>query len=274
MPEAGHEGFSGTNAMKNYRIWGKRPYRVAVVHGGPGAPGYMAPVARELAKNTGVLEPLQTKDSINGQVKELADVLKNHADIPVVLIGHSWGAMLSCITTAHYPDLIKRLILIGTVPLGWKDLPDFTPTRLSRLSEAERVEFLSLAEFIWDGAAEDKSEPFGRFIRLITKSESYDLIPMKDEVLQYQLDINIAVGLEMRKFTGNDGLLKASRQITCPVTAICGDYDVRPAGDVKESLSRVYKDFKFFLLEKCGHFPWMERFARDKLYEILKKEIV
>ena len=49
--------------MKNLRVRGKKPYAVAVVHGGPGMPGYMAPVARELAKDTGVLEPLQTKDS-------------------------------------------------------------------------------------------------------------------------------------------------------------------------------------------------------------------
>jgi hypothetical protein len=56
--------------MKNLRKYGKSPYEVAVVHGGPGAPGEMAPVAKELSLLTGVLEPLQTADSLEGQVRE------------------------------------------------------------------------------------------------------------------------------------------------------------------------------------------------------------
>ena len=57
--------------MKNLRIYGNKPFSVAVIHGGPGAPGEMAPVARELASVKGVLEPLQTADSLEGQVDEL-----------------------------------------------------------------------------------------------------------------------------------------------------------------------------------------------------------
>jgi len=34
------------------------------------------------------------------------------------------------------------------------------------------------------------------------------------------------------------------------------------------------KNYRFILLEKCGHEPWQEKYARDKFYEILKKEIV
>jgi pimeloyl-ACP methyl ester carboxylesterase len=273
MPETGHEGFPVEDDMKNFRTWGKPPYKVAVVHGGPGTPGAVAPVARELAKNTGVLEPLQTKDSIDGQVEELADVLKKHANIPVVLIGHSWGATLSCLTTACHPHLVKKLILIGTVPLDWKEMPDYMLTWLNRLSEEERVEFLSLANLTWDGTAEDRSEPMGRFIRLVVKAESYDLIPLEDEVLQYQIGINMAIGREIRKLLGGGELLKASRQITCPVAAIHGDFDARPANAVKESLSHFLKNFKFILLENCGHNPWMERYARDKFFKVLREEI-
>ena len=55
--------------MENLRIYGRKPYAIAVVHGGPGAPGSIAPVARELSKDMGVLEPLQTKDSLEGQIE-------------------------------------------------------------------------------------------------------------------------------------------------------------------------------------------------------------
>ena len=33
--------------MKNLRKYGKPPFNVAVIHGGPGVPGEMAPVARD-----------------------------------------------------------------------------------------------------------------------------------------------------------------------------------------------------------------------------------
>jgi hypothetical protein len=52
--------------MDNLRKYGREPYTLALIHGGPGAPGEMAPVARELSRAYGVLEPLQTATTLNG----------------------------------------------------------------------------------------------------------------------------------------------------------------------------------------------------------------
>lgn len=81
--------------MKNLRIYGNKPFNIAVIHGGPGVPGEMAPIAQELSAVRGILEPLQTATSLKGQVQELQTVLKENGDLPVTLIGWSWGAMLS-----------------------------------------------------------------------------------------------------------------------------------------------------------------------------------
>lgn len=78
--------------MENLRRYGNQPFNTVVLHGGPGAPGEMAPVARELSSLRGVLEPLQTASSIEGQIQELHTVLKENGDLPVTLIGWSWGA--------------------------------------------------------------------------------------------------------------------------------------------------------------------------------------
>ncbi|MCG7853028.1 MAG: alpha/beta hydrolase, partial [Methanosarcinaceae archaeon] len=88
------------------RKYGSAPFSVAVIHGGPGAAGEMAPVARELAPVCGTLEPLQTSASIDGQVRELQTILKTHGDIPVILVGHSWGAWLSFIFTSRHPGYV------------------------------------------------------------------------------------------------------------------------------------------------------------------------
>ena len=60
--------------IKNLRKYGKAPFSIAVIHGGPGAAGEMAPVANELASSWGILEPLQTAMSLQGQVEELTRI--------------------------------------------------------------------------------------------------------------------------------------------------------------------------------------------------------
>ena len=102
--------------MINPRRYGSAPFRVAVVHGGPGAAGEMAAGAHELSSDRGVLEPLQTERSLHGQVEELTSQLQESSDPPITLIGFSWGAWLSLILAAQYPHLVSRLILIGSGP--------------------------------------------------------------------------------------------------------------------------------------------------------------
>jgi hypothetical protein len=43
----------------------------AIIHGGPGAPGFTGTVARELASDWGIMEPLQTVTSLERQMREL-----------------------------------------------------------------------------------------------------------------------------------------------------------------------------------------------------------
>lgn len=77
--------------MKNLRKYGNAPFNIAVIHGGPGVPGEMAPVARQLSTDWGILEPLQTAISLEGQVQELKSVLEENGSLPMTLVGHSWG---------------------------------------------------------------------------------------------------------------------------------------------------------------------------------------
>ena len=126
--------------MQNLRKYGKAPFTIAVIHGGPGAAGQMAPVARELSLNWSVLEPIQTETSLEGQVEELKNVLENNSTPPVTLIGSSWGAMLGYILTARDPALVKKLILVGSGVYQEKYAVKIHETRINRLNEAEKKE--------------------------------------------------------------------------------------------------------------------------------------
>jgi pimeloyl-ACP methyl ester carboxylesterase len=68
-------------------------------------------------------------------------------------------------------------------------------------------------------------------------------------------------------------LLELGKQIQCPVVAIHGAVDSHPAEGVREPLSSVLPDFRFHLLERCGHTPWMERQVRDEFYRLLGQEL-
>ncbi len=307
--------------MKNLRKYGNPPFDIAVIHGGPGAPGEMAPVARELSfahsahpdhyahpensahpghytypdyyansnyyaypdraadsfeppiSGRGVLEPLQTAVTLDGQVRELKAVLNEHAALPVTLIGFSWGAMLSYIFAASHPEFVKKLVLVGSGPYEEKYADIIRRKRGSRLSKVERTETHSRIPELNDISNGNKNASFARFGQLMSLADSYDPLPHDDEVLEYQYVINKNVWGDASKLRSNGKLLKLGRKIRCPVIAIHGDYDPHPFEGVRDPLSGVLKDFQYVLLEKCGHRPWIEREAKDMFYDVLKGEI-
>jgi pimeloyl-ACP methyl ester carboxylesterase len=259
--------------MKTLRTYGKPPFSVAVIHGGPGAPGEMAPVARELARTRGVLEPLQTESSIIGQVQELKRVLEENAGLPVTLIGFSWGAILSFIFTAENPSMVKRLILVGSGVFEEKYAAGIGRTRISRLSPEEQREMEMLLVRLNDPREEEKDIIFARVGEYLARSDSYDPYPVPEEVIAYQYDIFTSVWREAGALRKRGDLLAMGRRIHCPVVAIHGDFDPHPADGVRLPLSRVLCDFRFILLERCGHRPWIERAARERFFVILQAEL-
>lgn len=260
--------------MKNLRKYGNPPFTVAVIHGGPGAAGETAPVARTLSNNYGVLEPLQTVDSLEGQIAELKSVLEDNGNLPLTLIGFSWGAWLSYIFTARYPDLVKKLILVSSGPFEEKYVAGINEVRMSRLSEEEKTEVISLYRKFNDSRIEAKDEVFQRFGKLFSKADAYDPIKNDSDKIIYDFKIFQNVWKEAEEVRKNGLLLDLGGKIKCPVIAIHGDYDPHPAKGVKEPLARKLMDFKLILLENCGHKPWIEKQAKDKFYKILKMEII
>jgi pimeloyl-ACP methyl ester carboxylesterase len=262
--------------MKNLRKYGKVPFNVAVIHGGPGAGGEMAPVARELASGWGVLEPIQTATSLEGQVEELRTVLEIYGDLPVILIGFSWGAWLSFIVTAHYPPLVKKLILVGSGPYEEKYVARLQEARLSRLSEEERAELESLIRALGDPATEDRDRLLARLGALASKTDEYD--PITDESDAFdsvgtQGDVFQPVWKEAAELRRSGQLLALGKHIKCPVVAIHGDYDPHPAEGVQKPLAVILGSFRFIRLKNCGHKPWSERGARNEFYAILEEEL-
>ncbi len=260
------------------RKYGRAPFDVAVIHGGPGAGGEMGPVARELSSDFGVLEPIQTAISLDGQVEELKAVLESNASIPVTLIGYSWGAWLSFIIASRYPKLVKKLVLVASGPLEERYAKDITETRLSRLEPEDRDEFNHLIDRLSNEHLEENDDSLKRLGDLVSKADTYDPIPdatnSQDDLVGTNNAIVRNVWSEASELRHSGKLLDLARGIQCPVVAIHGDYDPHPAEGVENPLRRTLDDFKFVLLEKCGHTPWMEKYAAETFFRILHDELI
>jgi pimeloyl-ACP methyl ester carboxylesterase len=255
------------------RTYGNAPFDVALLHGGPGTAGGMAPLAAELALRHGVLEPLQTASSIAGQVVELKELLEESADLPVTLVGHSWGAWLGYIFAARHPRLVKKLILVSSGGFEEKYAAMTHETRLSRLNEEDRGEVNRLLEIIRHRSTDDRNTDFARLGELFFRADAYDPLPQEPPETVFSLEIYKKVWGEASELRRSGKLLEMGREITSPVVAIHGDYDSHPAEGVEKPLSAVLIDFRFILLKNCGHKPWIERQAREKFYSILEGEL-
>jgi len=272
--------------MTGPRRYGNSPFSAGVIHGGPGAGGEMAEVARELCTGRGILEPLQTAHSLQGQVEELKGLLKESADLPVTLIGFSWGAWLSFILAARYPNMVKGLVLIGGGPFQEEYVPSIMQTRLSRLSQCEKDQLRSIFAILDSQNSGDceKNRALARMGELFSKTDAFDPIdPINpvgaikhksadlDLITQCQANIYQSVWKEASHLRQTGELLQLGKKILCPVVAIHGDWDPHPAKGVSEPLQAVLKSFQFIVLEDCGHRPWIEKRAKDKFYAILRE---
>ena len=261
------------NSLQNFHKYGNAPFSVVLVHGGPGAAGTMQGVAKKISPQRGVIEAIQTRYSIDSLLVELGEVTNLHGHPPVLLIGHSWGAWLSILFASKYPDQVKKLILVATAPMIEKYAIKVMETRLHRLDENDAVTLSRLMHQINRAPVYKKDPIFLEIAKLMRKADAFqpERTSYRNAVFEYA--IYESIWEEAEKMRSNGELLRQAGMVSCPVLAIHGDYDPHPYNGVKLPLEKTIKDFRFRLLEKCGHEPWNEISAKKSFYDILEKEL-
>jgi pimeloyl-ACP methyl ester carboxylesterase len=96
-------------------------------------------------------------------------------------------------------------------------------------------------------------------------------LPYDKQTIEFQPDIYRKVWAEAKSMRKSGELVRLVYKIRCPVIVIHGDYDPHPIGGVKKPLFKINKRIKFILLEKCGHYPWYEKRARDEFFSTIYK---
>ncbi len=253
------------------RLHGSPPFRAAVLHGGPGAAGSAFSPAEEWSAFCGVLEPFQTRYSIADLCAELREQLLSFSSEPVVVAGHSWGAWLAAIFAAECPERVRHVVLIGSGPLKAESVPELEKRRLSRFTREETVLYRALLEKLKHPCPEEKDALLQRLGNLCEKSDNFCALP-ETAVPSCMPDAEMYARIwnEAAEWRRSGKLLDCFRRITCPITVIHGTHDSHPPEGVTRPLEETGVPFRFHPLDRCGHSPWKEKYAKEAFLSLLK----
>ncbi len=239
------------------------------LHGGPGAPGGMLPVARRLAERCYVLEPFQRASggaplTVARHIEDLHELICSRAvDSPPVLLGSSWGAMLALAYAAEHPLSTGPLILVGC---GTFDLN--ARARMQRvISERTSAEIRRRLECVKQ--LTDADERLAAFADALAPMYSYDPLPSsvsgeRVDGKAHQETWDDMIRLQM------EGVYPAAfAKIRVPVLMVHGDYDPHPGRLIRDSLLPHMPQLEYRELERCGHYPWQERHAADVFFALI-----
>ncbi|ACC98330.1 putative hydrolase or acyltransferase [Elusimicrobium minutum Pei191] len=245
------------------RYYGKKPYKAVVVHGGPGALGSLGAFAGKLSSYFGVAEPIQTKYSINELIEELHGHITCLKEKEITLLGHSWGALLCVLYAAKYSQKLRRVILVSSASFEERFSSLAEKTRRARLTDKE---YQTSQEILARGDAE-------KINKFFDKTDNYDAFEEESALIKFDLKMLNEIWNEASGLRNQNKFISSLKKIKCPITVIHGEYDPHPYLGVVKPLEENGVKFDKYILPKCGHYPYRERFACDVFYQILKKII-
>lgn len=240
---------------------------VLVLHGGPGAAGYMAPVARGLADSFRVVEPFQRSGGgVADHVADLWELVGTLGAGAPALVGSSWGAMLALAFAAAHPGLAGPLVLIGCGTFDPVARARFHAVVAERMDAGLRRRLEQLPEEV-----PDADQRLRVRAGLILPVYSCDLISADLELEKCDGRGHDETWADMMRLQEEEVYPAAFAAIRSPVLMLHGAVDPHPGGLIRESLERYLPQIEYREWERCGHYPWLERGVREKFFSVLRE---
>ncbi|GAA4930403.1 proline iminopeptidase-family hydrolase [Nonomuraea thailandensis] len=252
---------------------------VVMLHGGPGVPDYLAPVAgliddlclvhRYDQRGTGG-SPWQGAHTIARHVRDLALLLDAWGHDRVVLLGHSFGTNLAGYFLLAHPERVAGLVQVaGPFLEPWRQADraaqrarrsEEQQARLDELdaigsrTDAEEIEYLTLSWFT-DHADRTRAWEWAlasaRTLRPVNYTMNAQLnAAAKADPLESHVD-------ELRE------------RVPPGAVIIGGSGDSRPADALRRLGTRLGREV--VIVQDAGHFPWLE--APDRFGAVLRAAV-
>lgn len=245
---------------------------VVLLHGGPGTPGYLAPVARRLAGSFHVLEPLQRTSggaplTVATHVADLRTVLDElDSPSPPHLVGHSWGAMLALAYAAAHPATVGSLALVACGTWDRRSRRRLEERYQARLDPPLRRRLARLRRDYPD--PDERLRETGRLILPVYSHQLAD----------HHLPLERCDDRGHRESWGDmvrlqaEGVYPAAfAAVRAPVLMLHGAEDPHPGAMIRDSLAPWLPQLTYREWPACGHYPWLERAVREEFFERLER---
>lgn len=248
------------------RLYGKEPYQIILVHGGPGAVGSLKNCAAELSSfsGSGVVEALQSKYSIDELIEELRMQIVGNCRGKVNLADHSWGAWSCLLFAAKYTDLCEKVILIGCSPLVSEYASEINLRRMKKLSDKDK----DVYRRVLNNCA--SAEDIKQIPNILKKADNYCPIQNSEPAERTDNRMYNSIWGEASVLRAEGKISEALGRIKCKIFLIHGKTD--PHG-VINPMRETGAEFDCYVLDKCGHSPFIERYAKNKFYKVLTEII-
>jgi len=258
--------------MLRVREYGTSGPPVIVLHGGPGAPGYMAPVARGLCDRFRVFEPFQRGSggerlTVARHVDDLHELVTlRRESLPPALVGSSFGAMLALAYAAAHPDVAGPLVLIGCGTFDRAARRHLQTTLETRKDPALRRRLGRLVDDFPD--PDERLETMGN---LLLPLYSHDPMQTRLELESCDSRAHYETWKDMVRLQEEGVYPAAFKAISSPVLMLHGAEDPHPGRMIRASLAAYLPQLTYHEWERCGHYPWQERAVREDFFEVLRK---
>ncbi|RMH22398.1 MAG: alpha/beta hydrolase [Acidobacteria bacterium] len=254
------------------RDYGSAGPAVVLLHGGPGAPGYLAPVGRALADRFRVVEPFARRSdggtlSVAGHVADLDVLVRGRwRERRPALVGHSWGAMLALAYAAAHPRRVGALVLVGCGTFDPASRRALKAAREARLTADLRRRLQRL-----EAEVDDPDRRLAAIGRLMLPVDSYDLATTDLELGPCDARGHHETWDDMLRLQAEGVYPAAFAAIAAPVLMLHGAADPHPGRLIRSSLAPYLPQLAYHELERCGHYPWLERAAGEEFFAVLRR---
>ncbi|MEO6060999.1 MAG: alpha/beta hydrolase [Thermoflexales bacterium] len=251
------------------RTHGASGRAVIVLHGGPGAPGSAASLARGLSDEFRALESFQRRAggaplTVARHIEDLRAVVADCGDPRPALVGHSWGAMLALAYAAAHPGTLASLALVGCGTFDLASRAEFRARLDARMDAAYRQRLAVLDEI---------TDPDERLsAKGVLLGSVYDVDTLPDDPNPSPADARggAETWQDMLRLQQAGVYPAGFAAIDVPAIMLHGDDDPHPGEMIQASLQAWIPGLEYVSWPRCGHSPWLERGAREGFYRTLK----
>jgi proline iminopeptidase len=187
---------------------------------------------------------------------------------PDVILGASFGALVSIYLAGYWPQLVLRAVLVSPVMIGLDLDPSTESAREALLARHQDQEWYGLARNIFDGWTElalaaDSAADINLMNRIISPLYLSDGaspdVRQRLDAMTRTFDFNLGAMQEWeRGLSQKIDATEPAAQIACPTLIISGEHDWLAGPHATRTMQKVIPNSRLTVLEDCGHFVDLE----------------